>query len=137
MRDLHYHPKMCCTTTPVLIALNWSILHYHPKMCCTTTKEVVTMESMYPSLPSENVLYYNLLLTQIVAFPPSLPSENVLYYNFLLKELPNVLPSLPSENVLYYNLKWHYRLLRDFNLATNDEGMISIHLYFRYFYQGP
>ncbi len=90
-----------------------------------------------PSLPSENVLYYNEYIRMLKELNPSLPSENVLYYNSILFAGVYVAPSLPSENVLYYNLKWHYRLLRDFNLATNDEGMISIHLYFRYFYQGP
>jgi len=34
--------------------------------------------------------------------------------------------------VLYRNIKqWHYRLLRNFNLATNDKDVIPIHLYFR------
>ena len=27
--------------------------------------------------------------------------------------------------------KWHYRLLRNFNLITNDKGVILIRLYFR------
>lgn len=41
-------------------------------------------------------------------------------------------PSQPCENLLYINLnQWHYRLLRNFNLATNDKDVIPIHLYFR------
>ncbi len=36
-------------------------------------------------------------------------------------------PSLPSGLGLYCNLKWHYILLKNFNLATNDKGVILIH----------
>ena len=46
-------------------------------------------------------------------------------------------PSLPSGLGLYCNLKWRYRLLIDFNLFTNEESMILIHLYFRHYCQGP
>ena len=46
-------------------------------------------------------------------------------------------PSLPCENMLYCNLKWHYRLLQNFNLSTNEVSMIPIHLYFRHYCQGP
>ena len=90
-----------------------------------------------PSLPSENVLYYNLMCALTYIVYPSLPSENVLYYNRILSSSFISAPSLPSENVLYYNLKWHYRLLKDFNLSTNEESVILIHLYFRHFCQGP
>ena len=46
-------------------------------------------------------------------------------------------PSLPCESTLMYNLnQWHYRLLKNFNLFTNEESMIPIHLYFRHSCQG-
>ena len=69
---------------------------------------------------------------------PSQPSENVLKYNENFSILSINDPSQPSENVLKYNLtQWHYKLLIDFNPATNGTGIIQIHLYFRYRYQGP
>ena len=47
-------------------------------------------------------------------------------------------PSLPCEILLYINLnQWHYRLLQNFNPATNNKDVISFHLYFRHYCQGP
>ena len=63
---------------------------------------------------------------------PSLPSEILLYINRKAEYHLSSYPSLPSEILLYINLnQWHYRLLRNFNLATNDKDVIPIHLYFR------
>lgn len=63
---------------------------------------------------------------------PSLPSEILLYINVRWALFPVLFPSLPYEFMLYINLnQWHYRLLRNFNLATNDKDVIPIHLYFR------
>ena len=69
--------------------------------------------------------------------PPSLPCEYMLYCNIDRDYFLYHRPSLPCEYMLYCNLKWHYRLLRNFNLVTNDKGVILVHLYFRHFCQGP
>ena len=84
-----------------------------------------------------SLLYCNKIFFIKKSIYPSLPSENVLYCNYSLDLPKPAVPSLPSENVLYCNLKWHYRLLKNFNLSTNEESMTLIHLYFRYCYQGP
>ena len=71
-------------------------------------------------------------------FGPSLPCENVLYYNRAKAYKMVAAPSLPCENVLYCDFKqWHYRLLNNFNLATNGKGVVLVHLYFRHSCQGP
>ena len=83
------------------------------------------------------MLYINKIRQHIINFFPSLPSEFMLYINCSIQKYIVERPSLPSEFMLYINLKWHYRLLQNFNPATNDKGVILVHLYFRHFCQGP
>lgn len=91
-----------------------------------------------PSLPCEILLYINHNIQFFNGWCPSLPCEYVLYINIRNFLGTRPLPSLPYEILLYINLKqWHYRLLINFNLFTNEESMISIHLHFRHFCQGP
>ena len=90
-----------------------------------------------PSLPYENVLYCNISHIIKENIQPSLSYENMLYCNIIMYFGYREEPSLPCEYMLHCNLKWHYRLLINFNLFTNEESMILIHLYFRYCYQGP
>ena len=145
---------MYCTATHLFFRINQTYLHYHVKACCTATtmssKDVLDnpsqpcenllyinlfssyMQALSPSQPCENLLYINFHLLEEDPFEPSQPCENLLYINRLnMKHTPHD-PSQPCENLLYINLnQWHYRLLRNFNLATNDKDVIPIHLYFR------
>ena len=75
---------------------------------------------------------------------PSLPCEVTLMCNMWHWIQPSVHPSLPCESMLMYNIisdhlhyAWHYRLLKNFNRFTNDNGVILVRLYFRHFCQGP
>ena len=78
-----------------------------------------------PSLPSEILLYINRKAEYHLSSYPSLPSEILLYINVRWALFPVLFPSLPYEFMLYINLnQWHYRLLINFNLVTNDKGMI-------------
>ena len=124
--------EMYCTATHLFFRINQTYLHYHVKACCTAT----TMSSKdvldNPSQPCENLLYINGLRNKILYVVPSQPCENLLYINSTASYDIGRYPSQPCENLLYINLnQWHYRLLRNFNLATNDKNVIPIHLYFR------
>jgi len=102
--------EMYCTATHLFFRINQTYLHYHVKACCTAT-----------TMSSKDVLDN-----------PSQPCENLLYINLEQQYRLANKPSQPCENLLYINLnQWHYRLLRNFNLATNDKNVIPIHLYFR------
>ena len=102
--------EMYCTATHLFFRINQTYLHYHVKACCTAT-----------TMSSKDVLDN-----------PSQPCENLLYINARMRYIRQNFPSQPCENLLYINLnQWHYRLLRNFNLATNDKNVIPIHLYFR------
>ena len=102
--------EMYCTATHLFFRINQTYLHYHVKACCTAT-----------TMSSKDVLDN-----------PSQPCENLLYINDQSHQYIDLYPSQPCENLLYINLnQWHYRLLRNFNLATNDKDVIPIHLYFR------
>ena len=69
---------------------------------------------------------------------PSLPCGITLMYNLPSGSEHPVHPSLPCEITLMCNLKqWHYRLLKNFNRFTNDNGVILVRLYFRHYCQGP
>ena len=102
---------------------------------CNVQREKEMLQ--HPSLPCENMLYCNIDAEGLATVTPSLPCENMLYCNQFMLIHKWYLPSLPCENMLYCNLKWHYRLLINFNLSTNEVSMIPIHLYFRHYCLGP
>ena len=129
--------KFCCTSTMIDLIQQFSTLHHHPKSAVLQltflySDEVVTFTTIRICAVHQRIKF------DYQDFTASLPCEILLYINMIYKKNLKMPPSLPCEILLYISLnQWHYRLLQNFNLFTNEESMIPIHLYFRHYCQGP